>query len=294
MKFMPKSISRTVGLTVLKAKKNSPHIFFGLGVAGVVGGTVLACRATLKASETLEEIQDDVLAVKEMATSRVADPADEFSEHDYYKYLGLVYLRGAGAMGRLYGPSVAIMGLSIASLTGSHVTLTKRNTALTATLTTVSAAYEKYREAVKDKLGVEEERDLFFDARTEVIEDNSGRRDIIKVSDGARSEYAVIFDEFNPEFDKNPGYNQAFLSAQQTYWNQRLEKRGYVFLNEIYETLGFPQTTAGQIVGWLYDGDGDNYIDFGLFEPGNESFTFGWEKAVWLDFNVDGPIYDKI
>lgn len=294
MNFMPKSVSRTVGLTVLKAKKNSPHIFFGLGVAGVVGGTVLACRATLKASETLEEIQDDVLAVKEMATPRVADPADEFSEHDYYKHLGLVYLRGAGSMGRLYGPSVAVMGLSIASLTGSHVTLTKRNTALTATLTTVSAAYEKYREAVKEKLGVEEERDLFFNARTEAIEHSDGTKEVVKISNGARSEYAVIFDEFNPNFDKNPGYNQAFLSAQQTYWNQKLQQRGFVFLNEVYETLGFDQTTAGQIVGWLWDGDGDNYIDFGLFEPGNENFTFGWEKAVWLDFNVDGPVYDKI
>jgi Family of unknown function (DUF6353) len=48
------------------------------------------------------------------------------------------------------------------------------------------------------------------------------------------------------------------------------------------------------VVGWLRDGEGDCYIDFGLFDEKNERFALGWEQSIWLDFNVDGVIYDKL
>ncbi len=53
-------MTRSIGRTVLTAKKNSPHIFFVGGVVGVVGSAVLACRATLKLEEKLDEIKNDV------------------------------------------------------------------------------------------------------------------------------------------------------------------------------------------------------------------------------------------
>ena len=294
MKYMPKSVTRTVGRSILKTKKNSPHIFFGVGVVGIVGGTVLACRATLKAGDTLDEIQDDVVAVKTMASSRMLDLADDYDQQDYYKDLAYVYAKGAGNLGRLYAPSAAVMAVSIASLTGSHVQLTKRNTALTATLTSVSAAYDRYRDAVREKIGEDEEREVYFGARREAIVHTDGTKEVVTVSSGPYSEYAVCFDEFNVNWSRDPYYNQTFLKAQLNYWNQRLETRGHVFLNEVYENLGFDHTQAGQVVGWLWDGDGDNFIDFGMFEAHAEDFILGHEKSVWLDFNVDGVIYDKI
>ncbi len=50
----------------------------------------------------------------------------------------------------------------------------------------------------------------------------------------------------------------------------------------------------GAIVGWVINGDGDGYIDFGMYDPGSNLFINNIEPRILLDFNVDGVIYDKI
>ena len=60
--------------------------------------------------------------------------------------------------------------------------------------------------------------------------------------------------------------------------------------------LGFPHTSAGAVVGWVR-GNGDGYVDFGLmdfYSNANRLFHEGFEPNIWLDFNVDGVIWDKI
>ena len=94
--------------------------------------------------------------------------------------------------------------------------------------------------------------------------------------------------------------NLYFLRAQEEYANNRLVSRGYLFLNEVYESLGIPPTKAGQIVGWIYDKDkpnGDNFVDFGIYDihrETNRNFVNGYERSILLDFNVDGPIINLI
>jgi hypothetical protein len=49
-------------------------------------------------------------------------------------------------------------------------------------------------------------------------------------------------------------------------------------------------------VGWV-KGNGDDYIDFGVFRGDvymGQQFASGNEKSVWLDFNVDGSVWNKI
>ena len=84
-----------------------------------------------------------------------------------------------------------------------------------------------------------------------------------------------------------------FLRRQQEYFNDKLKAQGYLFLNEVYESLGFQKTKAGQMVGWTYDEEhpnGDNFVDFGIYD--SASFVNGYERSIILDFNVDGVILD--
>lgn len=291
MKYVPKAVTQAVARKIHQAKRNSPHIFFAAGVVGVIGGAVLASRATLKLDETLDEIKEDVGAVKDMAT-RASLENPGYTEQDYYKDLGYVYGKSAVAIVKLYGPSVLVGAVSIAALTGSHIQLTRRNTALTVTLAGISKAFDEYRGRVRKEIGEPREKELY--QNIEVVE-HKGEQIIRKVDDtNGLSQYAVIWDEASIRWKKDPELNRMFLQHQQNYHNDILHTRGFVFLNEVYEALGLPLTTKGQIVGWMIHGDGDNYIDFGLFESRSAAFINNQERSVILDFNVDGVIYDRI
>ena len=111
------------------------------------------------------------------------------------------------------------------------------------------------------------------------------------------SPYARWFNEKCEAWTKNLESNKFYLLNRQTYANEMLKARGYLFLNDIYGILGIPRTKAGQVVGWVYDPNnpvGDNFVDFGLYATRNEDFINGYENSILLDFNVDGMILDRI
>ena len=294
MKFVPKALTRTAARSILKAKKNSPTIFFVGGIAGVIGSTVLACRATLKVEETLDGIQGKIKDVSTTEVERSRMSSTQRTEH--FKDVAWVYGGGAYDLMKLYGPAVIVGGLSIAALAGSHRTLMKRNAALSATVTSLSAAFEAYRGRVRDAIGASRELDIYRGIETIVSTDEDGNKVAVKqmVGDGGGSPYRRLFDEVSPFWSKEQEYNQNFVKLQESEANYKLQTYGHVFLNEVYDALGFERTPEGQIMGWLRDGDGDGHIDFGLDDPSNSMFMNGSERSAWLDFNVDGPIYSMI
>lgn len=295
MRFVPNKISRSVSRSVLKTKKNSPSLFFGVGIVGVIGGTVLACRATLRLPEVLEDFQEDVDGLKETHDRRIADPTDDFTERDAVRDTLYIYSKNSLEVAKLYAPSVAVGAVSIASLTGSHITLKRRNEALTAAFTGLTAAYQEYRRRVQNELGKERELDIHHGADNRIVHRPDGLTEVVKVVDPNHfSIYARVFDESCAAWEKGPGVNRIFVQAAQNYFNARLHTKGHVFLNEVYDHFGFEHTPAGAVVGWVLGSDGDNYIDFGMFDAYNSMFVNEQERSIILDFNVDGVIYDKI
>jgi hypothetical protein len=289
IRIIPNSVVGKVSRSILKAKKNSPHIFFAAGIAGTITSTVLACRATLKLSSTLDEIKHDV-EVLESDPVRNEMPTEEWR-------LDTVYIYGKASLRlvRLYGPAAMVGVVSIGMLTGSHVQLVHRNTALMAAYAAVQKAYDEYRERVRYQLGEEAELELYHASRTELVKDASGEVIEARVVDPNRySPYAKFFDEYSRHWNKDPELNRLFIQCQQNYANNLLNARGHIFLNEVYDQLGIDRSKAGAVVGWVKGGEGDNYIDFGMFQAYNSQFVNGWERSILLDFNVDGVIYDKI
>jgi hypothetical protein len=292
MKLDTQALTRSFGRAVLNTKAKSPHIFFALGVVSVLGGTVLAAKATLKLEETVEDISNDITNIKELSKSSPIAAAD-YSDAQYYKDMTYIYAKASKKLVKLYGPAILATGVGIACLTGSHVQLTRRNTALTVTLAAVSKAYNEYREKVRSEIGEEKEETLYKNITEKMIEID-GEKKKVKTSDGGYSPYARVFDVFSTCWEKDPEVNKIFLECQQRYLNRLLEVRGHVMLNDVYDKLGLERTPAGAIVGWVYKGDGDNYIDFDLNNPANHRFLMGHENSVWLDFNVDGVVWDMI
>lgn len=288
VKFVPESITRNVCRQILIMKKNSPHIFFGVGIVGAIASTVLACRATLKLEETLDEIKHDVDSVKKLKEPKTY--SNDYPVEEYNRDAVYVYAKGTFKLVRLYAPAVVVGSVSIACLTGSHVQLTRRNNALMAAYAILEKAYSDYRDRVREVVGESKELELYHGAQIEKV-----NKEEVKVIDPNRwSPYAKFFDEGSIHWCKDPEINRLYIQCQQNYANNLLRARGHVFLNEVYDMLDVERSSAGQVVGWVMGGDGDNYISFGIFDVYNKPFINGWEATILLDFNVDGVVYDKI
>lgn len=305
MKLIPAAASRMVAGQALTVRKNSPTILFGVGIASMVGSTVMACRATLKLEEVLSDIEGDkkkAELAKEMVENGEVSEDLTYTDDEMKHDLMVIGIRGVGKIVKLYAPAVILGGVGVICLTKSHQILKQRNAALAAAYVAVERAFGAYRERVIEKYGEDEDRELRHGAElVDIIDDDTGKVVSTVVAElGEPSGYARWFDEENPNWNKVPydENNWLFLRTQQNWANDFLRARGHLFLNEVYSMLGLAHTSAGAAVGWLYDRNnevGDNFIDFGCWgqKDDNQPLDFynGREGGILLDFNVDGPIW---
>jgi hypothetical protein len=294
MRFVPEVIGRTVARHNLQLQKASPQVLLGVGIVGMVGSTVLACRATLKVDTVLDEAKSKLDLAKNLEH-------EEYSEKDRSRDISLIYFQSGVKVARLYAPAVIVGVASIYALRTSHGILTRRNLALTAAYSALETGFDQYRARVVEKYGEDEDRNLRYGTReVEIVDpETNKKKKVTRVSLEDPSIYARFFDSFSPSWNKEPEYNLVFLKCQQNYANDLLRSRGHVFLNEVYDMLGIPRSKAGAVVGWLLspDGNTDNFVNFGVFdgrEQVTRDFVNGLEGAILLDFNVDGVIYDKL
>lgn len=304
-----KNVTRAFGKAKLQLKKHSPEILVISGVVGTVAAGVMACKATTKASNILEEMHesmDQIHKVNEMAEE---NENISYDENDLKKDTTMVYVQTGVKFAKLYGPSLAVGILSITSILVGHNILRKRNLALAAAYTTVSNSFKAYRGRVVDRFGKDLDRELRYDVKAKEVEetvvDENGNETTVKntvnvIDPNQISDFARIFDDGNIGWEKDAEHNLAFLKMQQNYANDILQTRGYLFLNEVYDMLGFNRTKAGQVVGWYYDEKnptGDNFVDFGIYRgesPAVRAFVNGDERSILLDFNVDGEILNRV
>ena len=83
------TITRTMGKITLGLKRHSPEILMVTGIVGVVASTVIACKATLKVNDILDNAKLEVEKIHECAARN--DLVDEYSEQDKKKDLAIVY-----------------------------------------------------------------------------------------------------------------------------------------------------------------------------------------------------------
>jgi hypothetical protein len=288
-----------------QVQKHSPEILMGVGVVGVVTSTVMACKATMKLNDILEESKETRDKIKEVENNPKYE--DKYSPEDAKKDLTINYVQTGMKVAKLYAPAVLLGGASLGCLLASNDILRKRNAALSAAYMTVDKSFKEYRNRVTERFGEEVEKEIRYGIKAEQLEttvvDEDGNEttvtDTIKTMDpNLYSDYARFFDAASPYWQNDPEYNLMFLKAQQQYANDLLRAKGRLFLNDVYDMLGIEKTKAGQVVGWVYDREnpnGDNFVDFGIYDMSKErvrAFVNGYETNILLDFNVDGNIWD--
>lgn len=293
-------VGRTVNKIGFSLKKHSPEILVVSGVIGAVASTVMACKATLKVNDILEEHKETMDKIYEAPT----DDPQVYSEDDKKKDTVIVYTQTAVKLVKLYGPAVILGTLSVSSILASNNILRKRNAALAAAYAAIDRSFAEYRNRVVERFGEEVEHQLRYNVKAQEIEetivDEKGKEKKVKktveVADpNAESIYQKYFTRTNPNWENDSDFIETFLRMQQNYANDLLRANGHLTLNKVYDMLGFQDTKAGMVVGWVYDLDhpnGDNYVEFNVKKVHLLNERGGLEEAYAIDFNVDGNIYD--
>lgn len=299
MKFktLTNKVTNRVGRQVLVAQKHSPVMLFGAGVIGMGATVFLACRATLKLGNVLEEGEKHLSNVDPEG----AKTSDE--QEDLKKAAFGVKLNTAIKVVKLYLPTAVVGAVTVGAMTSSHVILKKRNAGLAMAYAIVDKSFKDYRGRVIEDQG--KEKDFQYRVGTikrEVVEEGPNGPEV-RIIEGPDAEalkqeeevsYIRIFDETNPNWSEIPNSNQLTVQAAQNFANDMLRVKGKVYLNDVHDLLGLERTDVGQLVGWVYgSGEGDNDIDFGVWNGSTfdgMEWAKGNSKGIVLDFNVQGLI----
>lgn len=302
---------------VFKVKKHSPAILLTVGIAGVVTSAVMACVATTKLESIAVEAKDTLEKIDKAAKGEVElKDGEEYTEEDKKKDITITYVQTGLKIAKLYAPSVAIGAASLICILSAHSIMSNRAAALTAAYTTIDKGFKEYRQRVIERYGENVDRELKYNAKivekeVEEVNEETGEVTTVKKNDFVYKPedvggYARFFEEYTYDDDgttiKNVNwrpdneYNILFLKSQERFANDLLRTRKRLFLNDVYRMLGLPASKAGQVVGWVYDPEKNNYIDFGLYKDNlsYSDYVNGYDPAILVDFNVDGNVWETM
>lgn len=301
------AVTRRLGGLSLMLKARSPEILIGAGICFVVGGTILACKATSKAKDIVDYHKDDIANINYNETTQIKcydGDTDKIKEikKDAKTERFLANIRCGWGLVKCYAPSVALEAAGIACFLGAHGIMRRRNSALIAAYEATEAAYRRLQEHQRR---TDEDETRINEAKDRVKNGNGDILDEIETSDRKYNpderfnQYSFFFDEMCDAWKGDADLNLTFVRMVENVLTKRLQARGFVFLNEVREMFGMDSPgpiPQGQIIGWMTS-LGDTCVDLGLkngYQEGVRSFVNGRDRSVLLTPNCYHVIYDKL
>ena len=277
------TISTAFHAAKLSLKANAPTIMVVSGIVAMGASVIVASRQTLKVEDILDDRTEELDLEK---------PTNHPENVKTYNQLAI-------DLGKLYAvPTVLFVG-GAGLVFGGHRILVRRNATLALAFTGLKKSFDLYRSRVKDELGSEYDTKFMSGYFFEEEVDDEGKptgRLVQSREEDQQDPYNRIFDEFSTTaWHRDLSVNNLFLRHQQKFAQERLNRRGYLYLSDVYEALGFPESDVSRVVGWKVrknpDGSKDfPVVDFGLNTPHPLDSELAREQAVYLDFNCQGLI----
>lgn len=299
------AVAKAGGKTLLKVRKISPELLIAGGIVCGVAAVVTAVVATRKADadDQLQDIERDLEGVE----AELKKEDDKEIKKDLRRDALNLWVKKAGRYLRLYAIPIGLTVLSIGLTLGSHGVLKSRYLGVAAAYTALDDSFKGYRNRIRDIAGEEAEARFYngtddLEIKTVNEEGKKEKKVVQKRREG------LVKDDSCYEFDFNKStapfmattdlaHNYMVLRQVQEWANDKLHAQGYLFLNDILNELSIDPTPAGQLVGWVLDGEGDGFVDFGISEYYDEDISDvmnGEEPNVHLNFNCDGIVFQKI
>lgn len=298
------SITTAIHTGIARVSKHAPTILSVAASAGVVGTGYLAWKAGTR----FEDVEGrDWERRKECIRNADNIPGEEVPA--YERKLRILFILDTA---KSVAPAAIVGGVTIAMIYFSNSISKKRLAALGAAYAVLQNAFDGYKKTMVDALGKETVEKIIrpklpnYEKTAEEILSSDNKSDAANVADAViasirdLSPYSrIIAEESSNCWDENEDYTAENVAAVQLWANRRLERKGHLFLNEVYDQLGLSRTREGSVVGWLKNSEnGDGYVSFGDYDANTYRVPSDDYSRVdtnfILDFNVDGVIWDKI
>lgn len=235
--------------------KNAPKIAVAVGSGMVLGGTVDACRQTLKASSVLDEHNkkmEDIHKALELAS------AEEivYTETDRKKDTVQTYVGTVFNFGKLYWRPALLIGGGFASIFTGFRVLNARHVAALGAFATLSDQFNEYRGRAIEEYGPEADVKLLngssdnsqpTKASINVRNEEDGEEkevevDTVDLNAVNGNSFVFDFNYKNPKWDSISFlYNDNFINRIQKRFQLSFESNSidHLFVGDLYKIFGF-------------------------------------------------------
>lgn len=294
--------TRAVRRASLYAVKYAPQVLAGTGVVTGVAALGFTVKSTLELEENTRRGRELVEGHKKLREER---SVEEYPKAVYMRDMVRSYSLVVKGVIKTYALPAALAIASGASFLGAIGILAQRAAIMTAIAQTTQATFEAYKQRVEELVGEEKAREIEYgmkpaESTLEEVNTKPKKAKYLELDDPNKpSIYAAWF--------SSKQHNLWTPSAEATlnnlhlvekYMNDKLNMRGHLYLNEVYDMLGLPRTKVGQVVGWsLKNPRGDGYVSLRLEQVEaqmNSPFVLFPDDGFWINPNVDGNILDMV
>ena len=214
-------LKRTIKSAERVLTKYSPGILTGIGIAGMIGATFMAVKATPKALYLIETKKEEAEVEK------------------------LTSVETIKTCWKCYIPATLTTVLSAVCLIGASTVSTKRNAALATAYSISEAALREYQAKVVEVIGEKKEKAV----RDAVAKDQIERDPVTKSE-------VVIIDSNSNTLCYEPLSGRYFKSTidkikkAEIKLDRQMIQEMYVSLNDFYWEIGLDETDLGDKMGW--------------------------------------------
>lgn len=289
-------LTRAIGAVKLFGKAHGPTIMVTTGVVSMGAGAIVGARKTLYLEDALV---DHAHTLEQIELGRQNLHLESYDNKKAQSDRIKVYTRAGFDVCKLYAlPGTLFIG-GAALVFGGHHLMVKRNATLALAFTALKKVHDAYRQNVRDQWGSEADQAMLGGySMKEVIDPDTNEVKMVPQRDwdqSAMDPYNRVFGPDSSQFENDLSVNKLFIQNQQKFAQILLGQRGYLYLSEVYESLGFPESDISRVVGWKVTRNPDGtknipVVDFGLDKAHHDDFKYSRNNEVYLDFNCQGLI----
>ena len=295
------------GVKIRKAANHWPAIVTIVSVGGIAYGVYKMCKASTKLNEAMEPHRKMEESIVDSHNKGVIDDAE------FKKKIGMAKIEQAKDVAKLYAPGFLLVASSTLGFLFSNRELGKRVVNAQNMALQYHDSYQKLKQNVQNAIGKKATQAVEHQINSGVktVEDEVTGKKIEKdyrymTVDGdmiSASIYSVFFNNTCNGFDEDSRKNNyEYLKSLEHDMNNRLRRKGYLWLSDVYNALGIVPDNYNEAIknsGWIdpngkfgyliKDTNGickyEDKIDFCLNDIELHKFDNN-EDPIWLlDFN---------